>query len=120
MSEPIFDSVYRAAPLYFLTPARDALVPELYAIGKEWVGAVDYGVKDARQFFDENALYYASLDDLKKALAEITPQLLVDAIDELLLAVMVGIPSHFHHSRSLMARLAASWVANLGKVAGIQ
>lgn len=45
----------------------DALVPELYTLGKEWVGAVDYGVKDARKFFEENALYYASLEDLKKA-----------------------------------------------------
>ncbi len=50
----------------------DALVPALYAIGKEWVGAVDYGVKDARKFFEENALYYASLEDLKKAHARIT------------------------------------------------
>src|SRR5882672_716405 len=39
----------------------DALVPALYSLGKEWVGAVDYGVKDARAFFDENALFYASL-----------------------------------------------------------
>ncbi|HVY30524.1 MAG TPA: MMPL family transporter [Polyangiaceae bacterium] len=45
----------------------DALVPALYGLGKSWVGAVDYGVKDARAFFDENALYYASLEDLKKA-----------------------------------------------------
>src|SRR6185295_1817113 len=45
----------------------DALVPALYGLGKEWVGAVDYGVKDARQFFDENALFYASLADVKKA-----------------------------------------------------
>ena len=29
MSEPIFDSVYRAAPLYFLTPDRGSLVPEV-------------------------------------------------------------------------------------------
>jgi len=29
MSEPIFDSVYRSAPLYFLTPELDALVPEV-------------------------------------------------------------------------------------------
>ncbi len=29
MSEPIFDSVYRAAPLYFLSPTRTALVPEV-------------------------------------------------------------------------------------------
>ncbi|MDF3065445.1 MAG: uncharacterized protein K0R38_1046 [Polyangiaceae bacterium] len=50
----------------------DALVPELYAIGKEWVGAVDYGVKDARAFFEQNALYYASLEDLKKAHGRIT------------------------------------------------
>jgi len=29
LSEPIFNSVYRATPLYFLTPARDMLVPEV-------------------------------------------------------------------------------------------
>ena len=45
----------------------DALVPALYGLGKDWVGAVDYGVKDARQFFDENALFYANLADLQKA-----------------------------------------------------
>lgn len=45
----------------------DALVPALYKLGPDWVGAVDYGVKDARAFFDANALYYASLDDLRKA-----------------------------------------------------
>ncbi|MES1187384.1 MAG: MMPL family transporter [Myxococcales bacterium] len=45
----------------------DALVPALYGLGKDWVGAVDYGVKDARKFFDENALFYASLPDLQKA-----------------------------------------------------
>ncbi len=45
----------------------DALVPELYGLGKEWVGAVDYGVKDARRFFEENALLYAAKEDLQKA-----------------------------------------------------
>jgi len=45
----------------------DALVPALYGLGKPWVGAVDYGVKDARAFFDENALFYASLADVQKA-----------------------------------------------------
>jgi len=45
----------------------DALVPALYGLGKEWVGAVDYGVKDAQRFFDENALSYASLEDLQKS-----------------------------------------------------
>jgi hypothetical protein len=29
MSEPIFESVYRPAPLYFLDPARETLVPEV-------------------------------------------------------------------------------------------
>jgi predicted RND superfamily exporter protein len=45
----------------------DALVPKLYGLGKEWVGAVDYGVKDARAFFEQNALLYAKLDELKRA-----------------------------------------------------
>ncbi|HKY36421.1 MAG TPA: MMPL family transporter [Polyangiaceae bacterium] len=49
----------------------DALVPELYGLGKDWVGAVDAGVKETRQFFDENAALYAGLDDLKKAHARI-------------------------------------------------
>jgi predicted RND superfamily exporter protein len=49
----------------------DALVPELYGLGPEWVGAVDSGVKETRRFFDENAAFYASLDDLKKAHARI-------------------------------------------------
>jgi uncharacterized protein len=55
-----------------LQACADALVPALYALGKESVGAIDYGVKDAQQFFDENALLYASLDDLKKAHQRIT------------------------------------------------
>jgi uncharacterized protein len=50
----------------------DALVPALYGLGKDWVGSVDYGVKDARQFFDENALFYASVEDLQKAHDRIT------------------------------------------------
>ena len=45
----------------------DALVPALYGLGKDWVGAVDYGVKDAREFFDKNALFYANLPDLQNA-----------------------------------------------------
>ena len=45
----------------------DALVPALYGLGKEWVGAVDYGVKTRDSFFDENALLYASLADVQKA-----------------------------------------------------
>ena len=49
----------------------DALVPELTALGKNWVGAVDYGVRDAQLFFEQNALLYASLDELKKAHAQI-------------------------------------------------
>jgi hypothetical protein len=47
--------------------AVDALVPALYELGKDWVGAVDYGVKDARRFFEDNALLYADLADLKQA-----------------------------------------------------
>jgi predicted RND superfamily exporter protein len=50
-----------------LEAAVDALVPALYALGKDWVGAVDYGVKDARRFFEDNALLYADLADLKHA-----------------------------------------------------
>ncbi|HEY6079746.1 MAG TPA: MMPL family transporter, partial [Polyangiaceae bacterium] len=45
----------------------DALLPELNSLGKQWVGAIDYGVKDARTFFDQNGLLYAKLDELKRA-----------------------------------------------------
>src|SRR5258705_3095751 len=44
----------------------DALVPALYGLAEQWVGAIDYGVKDARAIFDENGLYYASIADLNK------------------------------------------------------
>lgn len=55
-----------------LEACADALVPALYRLGKDSVGAIDYGVKDAQRFFDENALLYASLPDLKKAHERIT------------------------------------------------
>ena len=51
----------------------DALVPELYGLGPEWVGAVDYGVKDARTFFGsgrsaiESFYYHPSQPDGKGA-----------------------------------------------------
>lgn len=49
----------------------DAVVPRLKALGPERVGAVDFGVQDARAFFEKNKLYYASYDDLKKAHDEV-------------------------------------------------
>lgn len=55
-----------------LQACTDQLVKKLYELGPEWVGAVDFGVKDARRFFEENALLYANLADLKKAHALIT------------------------------------------------
>ena len=45
----------------------DALVPALEAIGKDYVGAVDHGVRDTQRFFEQNQLLYADLADLKKA-----------------------------------------------------
>jgi uncharacterized protein len=45
----------------------DALVPRLQALGKDWVGAIDCGVKEARKFFENHELLYADLDELKKA-----------------------------------------------------
>ncbi len=45
----------------------DTLVPKLRALGPDWVGSVDYGVKETQQFFDENKLLYAKLDDLQRA-----------------------------------------------------
>lgn len=49
----------------------DAVVPRLKALGPERVGAVDFGVQDARAFFEKNKLYYAAYDDLKKAHDEV-------------------------------------------------
>lgn len=45
----------------------DTLVPKLRALGPDWVGSVDYGVKETQQFFEENKLLYANLDDLQRA-----------------------------------------------------
>jgi predicted RND superfamily exporter protein len=49
----------------------DAVVPRLKALGPDRVGAVDFGVQDARAFFEKNKLFYASYDDLKKAHDEV-------------------------------------------------
>ncbi|MBK7583064.1 MAG: MMPL family transporter [Myxococcales bacterium] len=49
----------------------DQLVPRLTALGPERVGAVDYGVQDARAFFEKNKLFYAAYDDLKQAHDEV-------------------------------------------------
>ncbi|MCK6534338.1 MAG: MMPL family transporter [Polyangiaceae bacterium] len=49
----------------------DEVVPRLKALGPERVGAVDFGVQDARAFFEKNKLFYASYDDLKKAHDEV-------------------------------------------------
>ncbi|MFZ5897153.1 MAG: efflux RND transporter permease subunit [Myxococcota bacterium] len=45
----------------------DTVVPKLRALGPDWVGAVDYGVKDTQQFFESQKLLYASLADLQRA-----------------------------------------------------
>ena len=45
----------------------DRLLPKLNAMGPEWVGTVDWGVKDRRAFFDRNKLLFAEYDDLKAA-----------------------------------------------------
>ena len=49
----------------------DAVVPKLQALGPNKVGAVDYGVKDTRAFFEENKLLYADIDELRKAHKEV-------------------------------------------------
>ncbi len=59
----IDDGQNRAALQRFV----DELVPELEALGPNKVGAVDYGDKDARAFFDEHKLLFARLEDLKRA-----------------------------------------------------
>lgn len=45
----------------------DALLPKLRALGPDWVGAVDYGTQDSRQFFKDHELLFAKLEDLQKA-----------------------------------------------------
>ncbi len=59
----IKDGTHRMAMRAF----ADALVPRLQALGPDWVGAVDFGVKDTRKFFESHELLYADLDELKKA-----------------------------------------------------
>ena len=49
----------------------DELVPKLDALGPEKVGAVDYGAKDARAFFEKNELLFANLQDLREAHGEV-------------------------------------------------
>jgi len=49
----------------------DALVPRLEDLGKEKVGAVDYGVKDTRDFFAKNKALYADIEDLRNAHDEV-------------------------------------------------
>jgi hypothetical protein len=49
----------------------DRLLPKLSALGPEWVGTVDWGIKDRRAFFERNKLLFAEYDDLKKARDEI-------------------------------------------------
>lgn len=44
----------------------DAIVPKLHALGPEWVGAIDWGVRDTRKFFSEHELLYAPLDKLEE------------------------------------------------------
>src|SRR5690606_13930264 len=41
----------------------DELAPRLEALGPEWVGVVDYGVHSTQEFFKENALLYANIED---------------------------------------------------------
>jgi predicted RND superfamily exporter protein len=49
----------------------DAVAPKLQALGPEWVGSVDAGVKESQAFFEKNKLLYAGHDDLKKAHDEV-------------------------------------------------
>ena len=44
----------------------DQAAPRIRALGKEWVGAVDDGVKDTRTFLESNKFLYAPHDDIKK------------------------------------------------------
>ncbi len=59
----INDGTHRMAMRAFV----DAIVPKLQALGPNWVGAIDFGVKDTQKFFEGHELLYANLDELKKA-----------------------------------------------------
>jgi predicted RND superfamily exporter protein len=45
----------------------DALVPKLQALGPNWVGSIDFGVKDTQKFFEDHELLYADEGELRKA-----------------------------------------------------
>jgi hypothetical protein len=49
----------------------DTLAPAVRALGPGLVGNVDDGVRASQEFFEKNALLYASLDDVKKVHDEI-------------------------------------------------
>ncbi|MCS6899419.1 MAG: hypothetical protein RMJ98_05730, partial [Myxococcales bacterium] len=49
----------------------DEVAPKLQALGPEWVGSVDAGVKESQRFFEKHKLLYADYEALKKAHAEI-------------------------------------------------
>jgi predicted RND superfamily exporter protein len=49
----------------------DEVAPRLQALGPEWVGSVDAGVKESQKFFEKHKLLYADHADLKKAHDEI-------------------------------------------------
>ncbi|MGC4091872.1 MAG: MMPL family transporter [Polyangiaceae bacterium] len=42
-------------------------MPELRALGPDYVGAVDFGVRDTQRFFESQKLLYADLGDLQRA-----------------------------------------------------
>jgi predicted RND superfamily exporter protein len=44
----------------------DELAPRLRALGPEWVGSVDDGVRETRKFLEDNKLLYAPLEDVRK------------------------------------------------------
>lgn len=50
----------------------DALAPELRALGPDWVGNVDDGVRATSEFFRRNALLYAPLSEVEELHAEIS------------------------------------------------
>jgi predicted RND superfamily exporter protein len=56
------DGAHREALRAFV----DQITPRLIALGPEWVGAVDAGVRDAQRFFEDHQLLYADLDELRK------------------------------------------------------
>ena len=52
----------------------DRCAPKIRALGPEWVGSVDDGVKETKAFLEANKFLYAPYDDIKKLRDEVVEQ----------------------------------------------